>query len=412
MTERQVPHVTCLGCGCACDDILLTIRDNQIVRAERACPLGLAWFDDGRVPETARVDGRECGLDEALDASAALLRAAHGRVLVFLGADITCEAQRVTVEIADRLRAVVDSAVSEPAATGILAGQRRGRATCTLGELRNRADLLVFWGVDPDERYPRYRSRYTDREKRTVVSVSIGTDRGPPEADLHLSIGPEEESLALSALRAMLHGRALPGLSNLGLKHLAELLTGARYVAIVHDGEPGREDHPPERAEGLITLAQTLNGPTRAALSTLRAGGNRSGAEAVLTWQTGFPFAVDYSRGSPRYRPDRRGAELLAAGALEAALVVGNWTSVPATLHPGLGAIPSVVLGPRASRTPFPARVVIDTGIAGIHEAGTGYRMDDLPLPLQAPLAGPGSAISALKSLSACLADPALKAMK
>ena len=40
-----------------------------------------------------------------------------------------------------------------PAAS--LPAQRRGRATATLGEISNRADVLLFWGVDPAERYPR-----------------------------------------------------------------------------------------------------------------------------------------------------------------------------------------------------------------------------------------------------------------
>jgi hypothetical protein len=61
-------------------------------------------------------------------------------------------------------------------------------------------------------------------------------------------------------------------------------------------------------------------------------------------------------------------------------------------------------VGPRASNTPFPARVAIDTGVAGIHEAGIGYRMDDLPLPLQAALPGPRAASGALKQLAARLA--------
>src|SRR5438034_8616101 len=71
---------------------------------------------------------------------------------------------------------------------------------------------------------------------------------------------------------------------------LARRMTGARYVVIVADGEPGLTPVDPARAEALVTLAQALNGPTRCALSTLRGGGNRSGADAVLTWQTGFPF--------------------------------------------------------------------------------------------------------------------------
>src|SRR3954467_6543770 len=34
-------HVTCLGGGCACDDIVLTIAGGRIAAAERAPPLGL-----------------------------------------------------------------------------------------------------------------------------------------------------------------------------------------------------------------------------------------------------------------------------------------------------------------------------------------------------------------------------------
>jgi formylmethanofuran dehydrogenase subunit B len=414
--ERQVSHVTCLGCGCTCDDIILTLRNERIVQAEHACRLGLAWFGDGRVPGTVRADGRECGLDEALNTSVTLLHAARGRVLVFLGDDITSESQRVAVGIADRLRAVVDSVVSKPAAAGILAGQRRGRATCTLGEIRNRADLLLFWGTDPDERYPRYRSRYAahpaalhlpGREfDRTVVSVTIGPDKGPADADLHIALRPEDEVVALSALRSTVQGRRTGDLRAVfpELEQLTALLTQARYVAIVHDGDGGDEQCSPERAEGLITLAQRLNGPTRAALSTLRGGGNRSGAEVVLTWQTGFPFAVDFTRGAPRYRPDRRGTDLLGSGVIAAALVVGASAVVPAGARDWLARIPTIVVGPRASEAPFTTRVAIDTGVAGIHEAGIGYRMDDLPLPLQAAVPGHRSTTEALKRLADLLA--------
>jgi acetoacetyl-CoA synthetase len=42
--------VTCLGCGCGCDDIAVTVQDGTITATERACPLGRAWFGDGTVP--------------------------------------------------------------------------------------------------------------------------------------------------------------------------------------------------------------------------------------------------------------------------------------------------------------------------------------------------------------------------
>jgi formylmethanofuran dehydrogenase subunit B len=218
---------------------------------------------------------------------------------------------------------------------------------------------------------------------------------------------PEQELGVLAELRARLAGRTLgdAGGPAAELAELAGRLTHAKYVAVVHDGEGAAERRSPDRTEALIALAQALNAPTRAALSTLRGGGNRSGAEAVMTWQTGYPFAVDFSRGFPRYPPDRRGAELFERRTFAAALVLGAPGSVPEAMRPGLGGVPVVAVGPRASEAPFPARVAIDTGVAGIHEAGLGYRMDDIPLPLQAPVPGPRSAADVLARLAAGLAE-------
>lgn len=411
----RVAHATCLGCGCACDDIVLTVRNDRIVGAEHACPLGLAWFGDGRVPAEVRVEGRAAALDEAVSVAGALLGGAMERLFVFLGDDITVAAQRAALGIADRMRAAVHSVVSEAAAGSILAAQRRGRATATLGEIRNRADVVVYWGVDPDLHYPRFRSRYAGypsglhlrrgAHARTVIAVDIGADAGPPDAELRYALAPDEELAAIAELRALLAGRTLgmAGPRTGELAGLMDRLRQARYATLVVDGEGPRERRPPDRTEALLALVQALNGPTRAAISVLRGGGNRSGAEAVMTWQTGYPFAVDFSHGFPRYQPDRRGPEFLAGRRFAAALVAGNPASVPEPLRGGLGSIPTVVVGPRASQSPFSVRVALDTGVAAIHEAGVGYRMDDVPLPLPAVLSGPPAAAEILGRLAALL---------
>jgi formylmethanofuran dehydrogenase subunit B len=176
-------------------------------------------------------------------------------------------------------------------------------------------------------------------------------------------------------------------------------LTAARYAALIHDAEPTDEPRNQLRVEGLTALAQALNGPTRAALSSLRSGGNRPGAEAVLTWQTGYPFAVDYSRGYPRYTPGERGLDRLANGGFVAALVVGSPVVTDAASS-ALSRMSTVAIGPRASQAAFTSRVAIDTGVAGIHEAGTGYRMDEVPLSLRAALTSQRSAVETLAALT------------
>ena len=410
MTENLVEHVTCLGCGCACDDIAVTVRDGRIVETSPPCPVGRSWFGDGIIPWDVLRAGKPTPFDEALNEASNLLSQSQGHVLVYLGPDLSSQAQRIALGIADLLHATVDTATSDTAAAGLISGQRRGRATATLGEIRNRADVLLFWGVDPTRRYPRFLSRYAlepagtqvpnGRAGRFVIAVSIGADTGPAGADTTLTLDPKEEIAALSLMRAAVLDRRppeIPAPYN-DVVTLVPRLTGARYAVVVHDAEPTAELRNPLRAEALIGLVQTLNGPTRAALCSLRAGGNRAGAESVLTWQTGYPLAVDYSRGYPRYVPGERGLARLVAGGFGAALLLGS-PVLDAPTASVLERIDTIAIGPRASQAAFKPRVAIDTGVAGIHEAGTGYRLDEVPLSLRPPLQGQRSTSETLSAL-------------
>jgi len=402
--DRVLQSVTCLGCGCGCDDLTVRVRAGRIAELSPPCPLAERWFGDGTVPRETQVEGRPATIEQAIDAAAAVLSGA-GSPLVLIAPDLSTEAQRAAIALADALRAEVDGATSDSAAAGILVAQRRGRAAATLGEIRNRADVVLFWAVDPGERYPRYLERYataastTHVLRRTLLSVSVGTDRGPGQAEIEAEFTPGEEVDALAVMQATIRGRPLGELPARlrPAATIAERLVQGKYVAIVHDAESGREARDAQRTESLVALAQVLNGPTRAALSSLRAGGNRSGAEAALTWQTGYPMRVSFREGHPRARSGRSGLERLRSGGADAVLVAG---SVAALENHGLALdrIPGVVIGPGASTVPG-ARVAIDTGVAGIHESGTGYRMDDVPLPLSPVLESPRHAAETLALL-------------
>ena len=124
----------------------------------------------------------------------------------------------------------------------------------------------------------------------------------------------------------------------------------------------------------------------------------------MLTWQTGFPMAVDFSRGFPRYTPESRGLDRLEGAS--AVLVAGSAAELTGSVADGLGRVATVAIGPRASQAPFATRVAIDTGVAGIHEGGTGYRTDDIPLSLRPPLPGARSAAETLGALLALLRAP------
>ena len=411
--DRIERHVTCLGCGCACDDIDISIQQGHIVDVGRACSLGSAWFGDGSVPGRSQVEGRDAEPEAALASLAQLLQRAK-QPLIFLAPGTSCEAQRLAVGLADLCRARLDNVSSFTVLQSILASQEIGRATATLGEVRNRADTVVVWDVDA-ARYPRLAERYAlepiglevpdGRRGRRLISVTVRAGAWP-DAEHHLSIPPGDEVAVLAALTALL--TTAPPRPGEGppwtiAQALADLLLKGRYVAILADAEPSLPGADPlapgGRAAALWRLSHALNERTRGAVIALRGGGNRSGAESVMTAQTGYPMAVDFAGGVPRYRPRR-----LIADGVDAALIVGDATALGAELLMPLGAVPHGVIGPGASTGSLPkASVVIDTARAGVHEAGTALRLDEVPLPLRAFLSGPPPVVEVLTRLTSLL---------
>src|SRR4051794_2959655 len=141
-----VEHSTCLACGCLCDDIRVVVEGGRIVEADRACPMGRPWFLAPRPGEghpTASIDGQPAEQAEAIERAAEILRAASAPVLWGLSGT-TVEAVSSALAIADRIGAVVDLAGSAEGAARLAAFQRVGQVSASLGEVKDRADLVVF----------------------------------------------------------------------------------------------------------------------------------------------------------------------------------------------------------------------------------------------------------------------------
>jgi formylmethanofuran dehydrogenase subunit B len=413
-----IDHVTCLGCGCACDDIGLGVRDGRIVEARNACALGVQWFGDGQVSSRSHVDGSDVPLSEAVIATARLLIEAE-RPLVYLAPNASCEAQRYGAAIADMLNGRLDSVTSVTCAQVILSSQERGFASSTLGEISNRADLVVFWGVDIAGRYPRFTERYAPdpigthvpegRGSRIVVAIDVGGATSAVSADHRIAIEPANELATLAALAALaLAGSATPVHATLSsapwqtARELTAMLFTATYVALVYDAEPDeRTTRSPQRFDALGALGQALNATTRCAAIALRAGGNRSGADSVLTSQTGYPFAVDFARGYPRYAPhDGSALPALQRGDVDVALVLGDAELIPTNVRAALNGSRCAVIGPGASGMTLGSVIAIDTGVVGIHDDGTVLRTDDVPLHVRASLQGPPSLAGTAQALA------------
>lgn len=109
-----VRNATCTFCGCVCDDIELHADGDRIVKAKNACSLGDAHFKyhtaERHYPD-ALIDGTPATVDAAIEVAADILYHAN-MPLVYGLSNVTCEASRAAVALAEMIGGVVDSHTS------------------------------------------------------------------------------------------------------------------------------------------------------------------------------------------------------------------------------------------------------------------------------------------------------------
>jgi formylmethanofuran dehydrogenase subunit B len=405
-----IENATCTFCGCVCDDMELTVEGNKITKAKNACVLGKAWFLNHHVEErpVATIEGKPAPLDEAIDRAARILASARFPIVYGLS-DTTCEAQRVAVAIADRIGGCIDTTTSVCHGPSGMAFQGVGEVTCSLGEVKNRADLVIFWGSNPAESHPRHWGRYSTmpkglfvpngRKDRTVVLVDVRRSKSAPAADIFLAIKPRKDFEALWTLRALVKGVRLDaaaveetGIPLEQLRDLAERMKRCKFGILFFGMGLSMTRGKHLNVEAALSLARDLNEYTRFYAKPMRGHGNVTGADNVVSWQTGYPFGVSLHRGYPRFNPGEfTTADTLARGEADAALIIASDPmsnfSQPAREH--LARIPYVALDPKETPTVRGATVAFTTATYGINTGGTVYRMDDVPIPLRPAFASP-----------------------
>ncbi|MCE9543924.1 MAG: formylmethanofuran dehydrogenase subunit B [Planctomycetia bacterium] len=403
--------VACTVCGCVCDDLQITVRQGRITEAVGSCHLSRQWFLDqdkfsapgAAPPAVAEIGGRSVSLDAAVERAAQILSQARYPLVYGLSRSST-PGQRAAVRLADAFRANIDTTASLCHASSIMAIQEVGESTCSLGEIKNRADLVIFWGVDPVESHPRHFERYSGdpvgmlvprgRADRTVVVIDSQRTASSELADLFVQVDEGRDFEAIWALRGLVQGIGLDESSPQGtswpeLRDLAERMKGCRYGVFFFGLGLARAKLGHRNVEALLQLVRDLNAHTRFCARRMRIPGDVTGADSVLCWQTGYPFSVNLCRGYPRYNPGEFSAnDMLERGEVDACLLLGSegveQMSPAAVAH--LSRIPTIALDHPTIESTIAPTVRFTTAVYGIHLPGTAYRMDEVPIPLTAML--------------------------
>jgi formylmethanofuran dehydrogenase subunit B len=383
---------TCPFCLLLCDTSTvqveasgaLTLSDSGCACARRA----LARFVARPSTASARVDGRDCSLDEAVSAAARLLAASRQPLFGGLGTDVS--GARALYRLACRTGAICDAAEGAALMNTLRATQDRGSFFTTLAEVRTRADLLLCVGGTPTDQAPAFFERCGVGEalvaRRHVIVLGGAPADDAVLAALRTRPGVTVESIPLhgdlfatvALLSALVAGRAVRE-APAALQSLAMQLRQARYAVIV--GETRRL--PPQGAlivEGLHRVIGTLNQTTRAAALWLGGGNGAGTVNQVFTWLSGLPLR---SRAGPRgleHEPLCFDAQrLLDEQAVDSLLWVSSFDPEVAPPHTSL---PTLVLGhPGLARST--AAVFIPVSTPGIGSPGHLFRADgSVMLPL------------------------------
>ena len=333
---------TCTVCPLLCDDILITADG-----VEQACGHGretiLAALTNEERPGAHSAEASENG--QLLDRETATTRAASillsaRRVLVTGLANATLEATTAACDLAETLGAAVDAGLPESVRAAGPTIARAGEVTAAFEELRDRADLVIFWCCDPTKSHPRFIERFVTpplaggRQRQTIA---IGSGSVMPDASTHRHL-PLARDLAVEAAR-WLQMRIAGRHSTLTDTPLAatcvaveEAMQSADCVAIITgdtDDSVGLE------AWSIVHLVRTIAHDKHAFQIPLGAGlaaggANVAGASAVCTWRYGAAGAIARAdRMGSLFLPGESDARrLISRGEVDAVVALGRLSSL------------------------------------------------------------------------------------
>lgn len=346
-------HGTCAACGLVCEDIG---RAGDPLAG--GCETGareLARVANG--DESAWAGGRPLARAAAVAAAATSLASAR-RVLVTGFGGATLEAVLRACDVAEAVDAAIDAGLAEsdrPAGPTIA---RAGEVTADWEELRDRADLVIFWRCDPSATFPRFVERFiapppAGGSRRVLV---VG-DPWPAARGIACEHVPLDAAAGIDAaleIQTILGGRHLPpprsraeAAPAAAAERITAAIDAARCVAIVTAAGDG-DDGVGLEEWSLAHMVRTIAHVKPAFAIPLGGGGPAGGraAAAVCTWRYGAPGAIDRAAAGidaadaapgrpPGVRPGERvflpgessARRLVTRGEVDAVLVIGRATA-------------------------------------------------------------------------------------
>ncbi len=403
---KTVTDVSCPFCGSLCDDLEVLVSDDgtKVLEVYNACAIGAAKFlhtgskDRVTRPRMQQEDGsyREVSYDDAIEYTAQMLANAK-KPLMYGWSNANCEAQSVGNDIAEAVGGVVDNTATVCHGSSLIAIQDVGIPSCTLGEVKNRADVVIFWGCNPAHAHPRHLSKYSifprgfftgkGHKGRKMIVVDPRNTDTMKMADIGIQLEQGRDYELLSAFRVAIRGEELPdvvaGVPKERIYEAVEVMKNARFGIIFFGMGVTQSLGKNHNIDNAIMVTKDMNEYTKFAIIAMRGHYNVTGSGQVMGWQFGYPFATDLSRGFARYNPgETTSNDLLRRREVDAVLVVASdpGSHFPISSVREIAKLPSVAIVPDITPTSEISKLHVPVAVNAIETGGCCYRMDNVPI--------------------------------
>ncbi len=390
---------TCRGCSCLCDDLFIEIRGNRVKSLLNVCTMGekkiSSALNDPRIPGpiVGRGKRRQAGYRSAMMESLRILKAAKNPV-IYGFEQAGSQAQEVGLRIARKLKGIFLGSRSLLEDEFFLAFRRHSLYCATFDEIRDYADLIVFFECNPHELQPRHlshisvypRGKYRERgfEDRTVITIDTQESEMRKISQQFILMELPKIQAGMELVLRLLRGQHPPlGGDDNVFVGLAQMLRKASYGALflpasLLSGPKGKD-----LGDILISLVEALNNERRFVLCPIKAGFNSVGLNHLLLRETGTPSGFDFHKQRPLVPGESRIEDVFSHA--DAILIVASdpYPSLSRSLAKRFRDTPSILLEPLETQTSRRCEVVFPTAIAGLEADEIAYRMDGIPVKLQ-----------------------------
>ncbi|MBW1980811.1 MAG: hypothetical protein JRJ12_06280 [Deltaproteobacteria bacterium] len=401
MSKTTYESVVCPGCACLCDDIDMVVEDNRVTSISNICTWGMSKFFVGKKfhhrktryrlqrPVVRGTAGSRETSYRAAARQAAEILARSQRILLYGFSHCSYAAQEIGVQLAARLHGIL-----APGDGGLL--YHFGKALLkyhpllvTFEEIRDQADLAIFWGGNPMHSCPRLVSRYcifargrfTERGYEDRQTFTVDFRATEMDSMSNMVVLPESggDLETLEALRLLLQ-QEKPRSYKGRLSALSKLVQAAEQASygVIFCGRGILYSGQAELVfDRLCQIAAALHGQPSLAIIPMATDFNANGLYQAILRQNGFGT-----------RPTIITTDLLSwdLAGIDAVLAVGGdlwWFLTEEQRHIiREHDIPIITIAAFADHTTVRSQISFPCGIVGVEKEGVAYRMDSLPLSL------------------------------